>query len=332
MTASPARSGTPHVPVMLDEVIATLSPTRGETVVDGTFGAGGYTAAVLDRGARVVALDRDPTAIEAGRTRFGDRGDLALVRERFSRLDTVVDGPVDGVMLDIGVSSMQIDRAERGFSFAKPAALDMRMGMDGPSAGDAVNGLAQADLTRVIGLLGEERNASRIARAIVEAREGAPIETTEALAAIVSEAAPRRAADRIHPATRTFQAIRIYINDELNELLKGLAAAERALRTGGRLVVVTFHSLEDRIVKRFLADRSGGGGTSRHVPLADSPAPTFEPLGKQGRGPMPEEVERNPRARSARLRAAVRLDTAARDEPFTPSHRLPPLEALGRSR
>ena len=319
----------PHTPVMLEEVLDALAPEPGDVIVDGTFGAGGYSRAIVARGARVEALDRDPGA-ERHAAGLGDA--VRLHRANFSALDRVVEGAVDGVVLDIGVSSMQLDDAERGFSFMRDGPLDMRMAGEGVSAADAVNGLQHGDLVRVIGLLGEERHAGRVAAAIGRARDEAPITTTARLAGVVAEAMPRSPKDRIHPATRTFQALRIYVNAELDELAAGLRAAERALRPGGRLVVVTFHSLEDRIVKRFIAERAGGSAGSRHAPPVARVAPTFEPIGKQGRGPGEAEIDANPRARSARLRAARRLDAPARDDAAAPVFDLPPLDALRRTR
>ena len=318
-----------HVPVLLDEVLARLGPLDGATVIDGTFGAGGYSRAFLERGARVIGIDRDPTAHAAARSSgLAAHERLRLVQRPFSELDMVVEGRVaDAVVLDIGVSSMQLDRPERGFSFRGDGPLDMRMADRGPTAADAVNGLAPADLTRVIGLLGEERHAGRVARAITAARAEAPITTTGQLAAIVRSAVSA-SKDRIDPATRTFQGIRIYVNDELNEIARALEAAERSLREGGRLVVVTFHSLEDRIVKRFIAERSGSQGGSRHMPAVEALAPTFEPIGKQGMAADEREVRANPRARSARVRSAVRLAAPARDVVATPLFDLPPLATL----
>ena len=300
--------------------------------MDGTFGAGGYTRAFLERGAKVVAFDRDPTAIAAARSSgLADDPSLVLHEAPFSSMAEFVDAEnADAVVLDVGVSSMQIDQAERGFSFMQDGPLDMRMSENGPSAANVVNHLAVGDLTRVIGLLGEDKKAGRIARAIEAARQEEPITTTGRLARIIEKAVPRRHDDRIHPATRTFQGIRIYVNDELNELTRALHAAEKLLKPGGRLVVVTFHSLEDRIVKRFIADAAGSSQGSRHQPAIGKPEPTFEPVGKQGRSPSDEEVERNPRARSARLRVARRLDAPARDVTPDPTHALPPIQALGR--
>ena len=322
----------PHIPVMVEEVIAAVEPQPGSLVIDGTFGAGGYARAFLKQGARVVGFDRDPTAIEAARSSgLADDPDLTLHQAPFSRMgEFVEEAEADAVVLDIGVSSMQIDQAERGFSFMQDGPLDMRMGDYGPSAADVVNRLPVGDLTRVIGLLGEEKKAARIARAIETARADALIETTGQLARIIEKAVPRRHDDRIHPATRTFQGVRIYVNDELNELTRALHAAERCLKPGGRLVVVTFHSLEDRIVKRFIAEAAGGSRGSRHMPAGGDATPTFEPPGKQGRGPSDEEVVRNPRARSARLRVARRLDAPPRDITPGPTHALPPIQSLGR--
>ncbi len=311
-----------HVPVMLSEVLETLRPEPGEIIVDGTFGAGGYTRAILARGARVVAIDRDPDAIAAGRDLLHEAAasgrDLKLVEGRFSELDRHANAlgheAVDGVVLDLGVSSMQLDEAERGFSFRFDGPLDMRMEKRGPSAADIVNTLPQKDLTRVIGLLGEEKRAAAVSGAIVRRRKDAPFSRTADLAAVIERVvgrSPKKA--QIHPATRTFQALRIYVNGELEEAATALGAAERALRPGGRLVVVTFHSLEDRIVKRFFADRCRTrAGGSRHLPQADVPPATFEPLVKGALEPDVTEVAANPRARSARLRAGRRTAAPAR--------------------
>ncbi|MBN36582.1 MAG: 16S rRNA (cytosine(1402)-N(4))-methyltransferase [Rhodospirillaceae bacterium] len=307
-----------HVPVLLDRVIATLAPRDGETMVDATFGGGGYSAGLLDAAdCCVLAIDRDPDAIERGRAlsvRHGGR--LSVLEGRFSSLDRVldrhVDDGVDGVVFDLGVSSFQLDQAERGFSFRHDGPLDMRMGRQGKSAADAVNSLDEAELARLIGHLGEERRARAVARAIVAARREAPIDRTAQLADIV-RGAVRRSPDSIDPATRTFQALRLWVNDELGELELGLDAAEAVLREGGRLVVVAFHSLEDRIVKRFLAERSGQTARpSRHAPpVFDARRPTFELLERKAVKPTDLEVAENARARSARLRAAVRTDAPA---------------------
>lgn len=305
----------PHIPVMLAEVLAALNPAPGETVADGTFGAGGYTRAILDAGADVIAFDRDPDAIAAGR-KLADRSDgrLRLVEAPFSTLaDHVAPASLDGLVLDIGVSSMQLDQAGRGFSFRQDGPLDMRMAQSGPSAADIVNTYGVKDLIRIIGILGEERNASKIAHAIARARDEAPFETTGQLAALIEKVQPRKAKDTIHPATRTFQGLRIFVNNELRELARALFAAETCLKPGGRLVVVTFHSLEDRIVKRFIADRTSQASGSRHLPAAAPRALSFRTEGKAMVAASPEEADANPRARSAKLRAATRTDALARD-------------------
>ena len=306
---SPAGGGLArHIPVLLREVLEALQPLDGQHFIDGTFGAGGYTTALLEEGASVTAIDRDPTAIEAGQAlvkTWGGR--LRLVENRFSRLDEVVDGQVDGVVLDVGVSSMQIDQAVRGFSFQKDGPLDMRMERSGLSAADVVNTMKAGDLARIFGILGEERQAGRIARGLERARAEKPFETTLDLASAVEKIVGRRPQEKIHPATRVFQGLRIFVNDELGELARALFAAERVLKPGGRLVVVTFHSLEDRIVKRFMVERAGGQGGSRHLPEVHGAAPTFEKPVKPV-APSRGETERNPRARSARLRLARRTD------------------------
>jgi 16S rRNA (cytosine1402-N4)-methyltransferase len=316
------RSGEPtdagrarHIPVLLAEVLANLKPQDGETFVDGTFGAGGYTSGILEAAdCRVLALDRDPSAILGSvpvREKFGDR--LTLLEARFSELDAAAReqdvAPVDGVVLDIGVSSMQLDQAERGFSFMADGPLDMRMSSSGTSAADVVNDFDEEPLANIIYVFGEERRSRQIARGILRARTESPITTTGALAEIVSRAVGGRRGDPQHPATQTFQALRIYVNDELGELARGLAAAEKILKPGGRLVVVTFHSLEDRIVKRFLQERSGKGSQgSRHLPpqSVKLSLPSFEIVNPRPLTPSKGELEVNPRARSARLRAAVR--------------------------
>ena len=305
---------TPHVPVLVNEVIGALAIRDGDTVVDGTFGAGGYTRAMLAAGAgRVVAFDRDPEAIEAGRTLIPDPP-LTLIEERFSQMDRALAArgivQVDAIALDIGVSSMQIDRAERGFSFQADGPLDMRMSKSGLTAAEFLNTADEAEIARVLRDYGEEPRARAIARAIVAAR---PVERTAELAAIVRRAAGFRQGQKSDPATRTFQAVRIHLNAELDELEEGLEAAERALAPGGRLAVVTFHSLEDRIVKRFFRERSGGSPAgSRHRPaLKDPNEPTFERVGKPV-SPTERELAANPRARSARLRSAVRTSVQPR--------------------
>lgn len=305
-----------HIPVLLAEVLEALSPRPGDIVVDGTFGAGGYTKAILDAGARVVAIDRDPDAIAAGRAlerRSGGR--LRLVQAPFSTLDAHAES-ADGVVLDIGVSSMQIDQAGRGFSFRADGPLDMRMAQAGASAADVVNTFKAGDLARIFGFLGEERHSGRIARMIENRRGKRPFERTLDLADAIETHIGRKPGDKIHPATRVFQALRIYVNDELGELARALFAAERVLKPGGRLGVVTFHSLEDRIVKRFIADRADAAAGSRHMPEARARAATFRKLGG-GVTPGDAELAANPRARSARLRAAIRTEAPARAGDFS---------------
>ncbi len=304
----------PHVPVLLQEVIAALSPKEGEVHVDGTFGAGGYTKAILNTGARVVAFDRDPDAIRDG-TLLADEsgGRLTLVPERFSRMGQALADrgieAVDGVTLDVGVSSMQLDQAERGFSFQGDGPLDMRMSQEGESGADFLNTADEAAIAEVIYRYGEEPKSRRIARAIVAAR---PIERTGQLAEVVRKALGHKPGMKKDPATRTFQAIRIHLNQELEELEGGLEAAERVLKPGGRLAVVTFHSLEDRLVKRFLRERSGSvPAGSRHLPAkADAgPAATFEAVAKPVRAGEAETAA-NHRARSATLRVARRTSAS----------------------
>jgi 16S rRNA (cytosine1402-N4)-methyltransferase len=312
MTSTGAKTA-PHVPVLVSEVIAALALRGNETAVDGTFGAGGYTRALLAAGAgRVIGFDRDPDAIEAGRSLVPDSR-LELIQENFSQMDRVLAergiGLVDAIALDIGVSSMQIDTATRGFSFQADGPLDMRMSRSGLTAAEFLNTAEEAEIARVLRDYGEEPRARAIARAIVAAR---PVERTTELAAIVRRAAGFRPGQKPDPATRTFQAIRIHLNAELDELEQGLEAAERALKPGGRLAVVTFHSLEDRIVKRFFRERSGGmPAGSRHRPVQQDPRePTFERVAKPV-PPTERELAANPRSRSARLRSAVRTNNPA---------------------
>lgn len=307
-------SEAPHIPVLLEEVVDALAIAPGEVHVDATFGAGGYTRAMLARGARVFAFDRDPDAIAAGEAAVRDAGGaLTLVPATFSALDAELTArevvPVQGVTMDIGVSSMQLDQAERGFSFQSDGPLDMRMSQEGESAADFVNEADEGRIADVLKTYGEEPRAKRVARAIVAAR---PIMRTSELAHVVRRALGYKPHDKKDPATRTFQAIRIHINRELGELADGLAAAERVLAPGGRLAVVTFHSLEDRMVKRFLRERSGGlPSGSRHLPeVAAKHAPSFEQVGRGVRA-SEDEIARNPRARSATLRTARRTGAAA---------------------
>jgi 16S rRNA (cytosine1402-N4)-methyltransferase len=302
-----------HIPVLLAEVLKALEPEAGKVILDGTFGAGGYTSAILAKGAHVIALDRDPNAIAGGKALVASsEGRLALHHTEFSQLaDFAPGGGLDGVVLDIGVSSMQIDEAERGFSFQRNGPLDMRMAVFGVSAADVVNRAKVSDLIRIFGFLGEEKHAGRIARAIEKRRASEPFKTTRDLANLIETVNPRKAKDKIHPATRVFQALRIYVNDELGELAQALFAAERALKPGGRLVVVTFHSLEDRIVKKFFSERSGKASGSRHLPMVEARPATFEPVGKGMVAASEEEAEMNPRARSAKLRAGIRTSAPA---------------------
>ncbi len=301
-----------HEPVLAAETIAALSPARGGVYVDATFGAGGYARAILDAGAdRVIAIDCDPDAVARGRAAFrADADRLTLLQGNFGCLGSLLAkhaGQIRGVAFDLGVSSMQLDDPERGFSFRRAGPLDMRMGADGPSAADLVNGLDADELARILSEFGEEPAARRIARAVVRAREAAPIRTTTQFAELVRAAAgrPRKRA-RTDPATRSFQAVRIAVNDELGRLARALPAAERLLSAGGVLCVVSFHSLEDRVVKGFLARRSGPGGGNRHLPAPGARMPSFRLLRRGGLAPGAAEVARNPRARSARLRAAER--------------------------
>lgn len=301
-------TGAPHLPVLLDEVVDALAPRPGETMIDATFGAGGYTRALLASGARVIAYDRDPDAIANGRPLEAE-AELTLVHDDFSGLDRDAGEPVDGVVMDVGVSSMQLDQAERGFSFQADGPLDMRMSREGPSAADFLNAADESEIADVIYEYGEEPKSRRVARAIVEAR---PLTRTGEFATVVRRALGHRPHDKKDPATRVFQAIRIHVNRELGELADGLEAAERVLKPGGRLAVVTFHSLEDRLVKRFLRERSGASpGGSRHLPQsARGPEASFDKPGPAIRA-SEAEVARNPRARSATLRTARRTDAPA---------------------
>jgi 16S rRNA (cytosine1402-N4)-methyltransferase len=305
-----------HIPVLGRQAIELLGPRDGGIYVDATFGAGGYSRAILDTtGARVIGIDRDRSAIAAGFDLVDQSGGrLTLVEDRFSNLAEVCAAQgvasVDGVVMDVGVSSMQLDEADRGFSFRLGGPLDMRMGHDGPTAADVIAGASEADLANIIYIFGEERHSRAVARAIVAARQQAPIVTTRALADIVAKVV-RSKPGEIHPATRTFQALRIFVNEELDELHLALAAAERILKPGGRLVVVSFHSLEDRIVKNFFAQRAKAGGGSRHLPEVAQAAPSFVILTKRPVTADDDEISANPRARSAKLRAAERTAAAA---------------------
>lgn len=311
-----------HVPVMLEEVLEALQPRDGGLYVDATFGAGGYARAILESAdCRLLGVDRDPTA-RANAERFKPLYPkrFAFAFGPFSLMEDVLDeadsSGADGIVFDLGVSSMQIDQAERGFSFQKDGPLDMRMSVSGPSAADAVNGLELRELTAIFRVYGEERQARRAAQAIVRAREDAPITSTLQLAGIVAKAVGGKPG-RIHPATRAFQGLRIYVNDELGELVRGLSAAEHSLKPAGRLVVVTFHSLEDRIVKNFFRERAGlVAGGSRHQPeVIATRKPSFSVISKKAVAAGEDEASENPRARSAKLRAAVRTPEPAFDRP-----------------
>jgi 16S rRNA (cytosine1402-N4)-methyltransferase len=313
-----------HIPVLGRQAIDMLKPRDGGIYVDATFGAGGYSRAILDiAGTRMIGIDRDRSAI-AGGLDLVDRsgGRLTLVEDRFSNLAEICAGQglasVDGVVMDVGVSSMQLDEAGRGFSFRLDGPLDMRMGHDGPTAADVVAKASEADLANIIYIFGEERHSRGVARAIVAARKQAPIVTTRALADIVAKVVWSKPGE-IHPATRTFQALRIFVNEELDELHLALSAAESVLKPGGRLVVVSFHSLEDRIVKNFLGERGKSGGGSRHLPEIAQAAPSFVILTKRPVSADDEEISANPRARSAKLRAAERTEAPAHGGAALPS-------------
>lgn len=303
----------PHVPVLLTPLIAVCAPIRG-LWLDGTFGAGGYARALLEAGAeRVIGVDRDPLALELAQPMLAEYGRrLHLVAGNFSELDVLAGAPLDGVVLDLGVSSMQLDRAERGFSFAKDGPLDMRMAQSGESAADLVNAASEGRLADILFHFGEERAARRIARSIVEARKAAPITGTLRLAEIVARCLPRPKPGQSHPATRSFQALRIAVNEEFSELVQGLAAAERALRPGGLLAVVTFHSLEDRIVKRFFQRAAGEEpNTNRYAPAKASATARFDLVTRKPIAPDEAELAHNTRARSAKLRVARRTTAPA---------------------
>jgi len=305
-------SAAPHIPVLIDEVLDALAITPGEIHVDGTFGAGGYSSAMARAGARVFAFDRDPDAIREGQA-VADAHQITLIPGEFSRMAELLAErgieKLSGITLDIGVSSMQLDRAERGFSFQSDGPLTMTMSQDGMSAADFLNTASEEEIANVIYRYGDEPKSRRVARAIVEAR---PLERTGQLAAVVRKALGHKPHDKKDPATRTFQAIRIHVNRELEELELALEAAEALLEEGGRLAIVTFHSLEDRIVKQFLRNRSGGdSGGSRHMPeRAAGPQPTFAKPAKAVKAGE-AELARNPRARSATLRAAIRTSAPA---------------------
>ena len=301
--------GAPHIPVLLRPLLKAVAPIEGRWL-DGTFGAGGYTRGLLDAGAsQVIAVDRDPLAFEMAKGWAAEYGPR-LVQQLgvFSKMDDYAQD-LDGIVLDLGVSSMQLDLAERGFSFMRDGPLDMRMSQDGPSAADIVNNAPETALADILFHYGEERASRRIARAILRERAEAPIETTLRLAGIIESCLPRPKPGQSHPATRSFQALRIAVNDEYGELFRGLMAAERALKPGGRLAVVTFHSIEDRMAKRFLQARAGQSGrANRYAPQAEELAPQFKLLSRKAIGPDDQELAENPRARSSKLRVAMRTD------------------------
>jgi 16S rRNA (cytosine1402-N4)-methyltransferase len=335
VAGGPAR----HIPVLVRRAVEWLAVRDGGLYVDATFGAGGFSRAILATpGARVIGIDRDRNAVALGAGLVSEaQGRLDLVEDQFSNLSAVVaesGAPVvDGIVFDLGVSSMQLDQAARGFSFRLDGPLDMRMGQEGPSAADVVNRASERALAAIIATLGEERHARAIARAIVKARAEAPIRTTRALAELVARVAPAHAG-AMHPATRAFQALRVFVNDELGELARALPAAERVLAPSGRLVVIAFHSLEDRIVKDFLVERSRAPAASRHRPLVEAPPPTFRILTRRPQTPDESEVATNPRARSAKLRAAERTAAPPRHAAVltTMLARLPSLSDVMRGR
>jgi 16S rRNA (cytosine1402-N4)-methyltransferase len=307
-----------HIPVLGREAVEALNPQDGGVYVDATFGAGGYSRMILETpGTCVIGIDRDRTAIAGGFDLVDSSdGRLTLVEDRFSHLAEVCAAQgcalVDGVVMDVGVSSMQIDQSERGFSFRFDGPLDMRMGHDGPTAADVVATASEADLANIIYIFGEERYSRAVAKAIVAARAEAPIATTQQLVAIITKVVWAKPGE-IHPATRTFQALRIFVNEELDELHTALAAAERVLKPGGRLAVVSFHSLEDRIVKNFMVERSKTGGGSRHLPEVSQDRPRFKLVNKRPIVAGGDEVSANPRARSAKLRVAERTEAPAQE-------------------
>ena len=324
-----------HIPVLLPEVIEALAPQDGESYVDGTFGGGGYAMRVLEAAnCKLYGIDRDFDAISRAEAMAEKEPRLTPLLGRFGDMDALLLSHgierVDGVMLDIGVSSFQIDQGTRGFSFMRDGPLDMRMGQTGPSAKEVVNQMAAQDLTAIFRQLGEERQAKRIANVIVAQRKEKAFESTAELAECVERAVGGRRGKKTHPATLTFQAIRMYVNDELGELARGLAAAEKLLRTGGRLVVVTFHSLEDRLVKNFMRTRSGAvSGGSRYMPEVNKgPEPSFDLTRRKAIEPSEAETSENPRARSARLRVVTRTKAPAWAEPVDTGLDLPPLNAL----
>ncbi|MGR3758696.1 16S rRNA (cytosine(1402)-N(4))-methyltransferase RsmH [Roseobacteraceae bacterium NS-SX3] len=309
MTTDRTTANGPHIPVLLRPLLKTVAPVSGRWL-DGTFGAGGYTRGLLEAGAdQVIGVDRDPLAFELAKPWAGDYGERLILQPGvFSRMDEYAQD-LDGVVLDLGVSSMQLDLAERGFSFMKDGPLDMRMSQSGPSAADLIAELTEVQIADILFHYGEERASRRIAKAIVKAREAEPITTTLRLAEIIEGCLPRAKPGQSHPATRSFQALRIAVNAEYEELFEGLLAAERALKPGGLLAVVTFHSVEDRMVKRFFQHRAGKTGrANRYAPEQEEKPAQFELVTRKAVGPDEEELAENPRARSARLRVGRRTD------------------------
>ncbi len=305
----------PHIPVLLNEVLAALFPLENKIIVDGTFGAGGYSRAMLENGASVIAIDRDPNVEQYAnklKDEFGDR--FTFLSGNFSDIDSLVDENVDAIVLDIGVSSMQLDEASRGFSFMRDGPLDMRMSASGRSAADLINSLNERELSDILFAFGEEKRARRIAKAVIDARKTQSITTTLELANIIEETIGKNPKGN-HPATKSFQALRIAVNEEFNELVKALFFAEKKLRLGGVLAIVSFHSLEDRIVKRFFASSKAGSQGSRHMPVAVEQIASWSNIAKPKKA-LIEEVEKNPRSRSATLRFATRTDAPARELNF----------------
>ncbi|XCD88742.1 16S rRNA (cytosine(1402)-N(4))-methyltransferase RsmH [Candidatus Liberibacter asiaticus] len=317
-----------HVPVLLEKVIALLNPAPGKVILDATFGAGGYSRSFCKMGSKVIALDSDPFAVSCGQETMRDyKEQFSLFQATFSQLqDYVPDKGVDGVVFDLGVSSMQIDCGDRGFSFQKSGPLDMRMSCSGISASDVVNQANVKDLTRILGILGEEKQASRIAHAIVKRRQSAPFQTTQDLSSLIQKTVYFSKNNRIHPATRSFQALRIFVNNEIEELAQGLRSAEKALKAGGLLIVVSFHSLEDRLVKKFFASRSGKVMAVRHMIPSNAHPAVFQSITKKVVVPTQEDVAFNRRSRSAKLRAGMRtVERSIEDDSFVHLPRLPTL-------
>ncbi len=328
--AVPPSDDAPHIPVLLAPLLRSVTPVSGRWL-DGTFGAGGYTRGLLEVGAdKVYGVDRDPLAFEMAAPWVSDYGArIELVEGVFSKMDEYAQD-LDGVVLDLGVSSMQLDLAERGFSFMKDGPLDMRMSQDGQSAADIVNEASEAEIADILFHYGEERASRRIARAIVRERTAAPITTTLALTEIIEKCLPRPKPGQSHPATRSFQGLRIAVNDEYGELFRGMMAAERALKPGGLLAVVTFHSIEDRMVKRFMQSRAGRtGNVNRYAPETEKEQPTFELITRKAVGPDEDELAVNPRSRSAKLRVARRTEAPAGDEISGKAIGMPSLRGKG---